>query len=349
MSLIDRMSRLFEDVKRQRRRIKSEVATIQISIMPFIQELGYNTRNLDEVYPEYSVGDGLVDFAILRNRKPIIFIEVKSADKDLSKHWEQLYEYYGKGDVKFGILTNGIKYHFYTDIEKPNQMDIKPFHEIDTNLIFDKNLTYGLLKRLTKESLTKLDFNSQQAVTMAIISKSISQVPDNIKKELNKTEPNSLSDNFIWQLMKKEYPKQRLNQAVMEEFTPTIKKAFDKFVRKTAPTAQDATVSLPRPRRKIRVFARYKRQRYEAILFFNLHAWRRSKVKFRGVMMSPSAAGKCLKLSINSKLNQPSPTGGTDGWRFWKLIGLKYKKGRPIPIGDLRKNRVLRRRMLGTD
>ena len=346
MSLIDRMSGLFNDVKRQRRRIKSEVATIQVSIMPFIQELGYNTRNLDEVYPEYSVGGGWVDFAILRNRKPIIFIEVKLAGEDLSKpkHRRQLGKYYDKGDVKFGILTNGIKYHFYTDIEKPNQMDIKPFHEIDTNLIFDKNLTYGLLKRLTKSC-----FNSQQAVTMAIISKSISQVPDNIKKELNKTEPNSLSDKFIRQLIKKEYPKHRLNQAVMEEFTPTIENAFSKFVRKTAPTAQDATVSLPRPRMKIPVFARYKRQRYEAILFFNLHAWRKSRVEFEGEMMSPSAAGKCLKLSINSKLNQPSPTGGTDGWRFWKLIGLKYKKGRPIPIGDLRKNKALRRRLLGTD
>ena len=338
------MSKLFNDVKRQRRRIKSEVATIQVSIMPFIQELGYNTRNLDEVYPEYPVDGDRVDFAILRNRKPIIFIEVKLAGEDLSKpkHRRQLGKYYGKGDVKFGILTDGIKYHFYTDIEKPNQMDIKPFHEIDTNLIFDKNLTYGLLKRLTKKRLTELDFNSQQAVTMAIISKSISQVPDNIKKELNKTEPNSLSDKFIRQLIKKEYPKHRLNQAVMEEFAPTIEEAFSKFVRKTASTAQDATVSLPRPRRKIPVFACYKRQRYEATLFFNLHAWRRSKVRFGGIiMMSPSAAGKKAMRSVNPSISGPN------GWDFWKLRDPYGNKERPI--GDLRKDEGLRRRMLGMD
>lgn len=43
--------------------------------------------------------------------------------------WPQrtLYRYYQVSNAKFGLLTNGIIYRFYTDLVEPNKLDNKPF------------------------------------------------------------------------------------------------------------------------------------------------------------------------------------------------------------------------------
>jgi len=43
----------------------------------------------------------------------------------------QLYRYFSVTPARFGILTNGIVYRFYSDLENQNVMDAKPFLELD--------------------------------------------------------------------------------------------------------------------------------------------------------------------------------------------------------------------------
>ena len=38
---------------------------------------------------------------------------------------------FGTTKAKFAILTNGITYRFFTDLEEPNKMDEKPFLEVN--------------------------------------------------------------------------------------------------------------------------------------------------------------------------------------------------------------------------
>lgn len=72
-----------------------------------------------------------VDYAIIRDWEPVILIEAKWCDEKLDKHDSQLFRYFCATKAKFAILTNGIIYKFYTDIENINKMDEKPFWIFD--------------------------------------------------------------------------------------------------------------------------------------------------------------------------------------------------------------------------
>lgn len=60
-----------------------------------------------------------------------MLIECKHWSADLDKHKAQLFRYYHVSQAKFGVLTNGIIYKFFADLETPNKMDDKPFFEIN--------------------------------------------------------------------------------------------------------------------------------------------------------------------------------------------------------------------------
>lgn len=48
-----------------------------------------------------------------------------------TKHDSQLFRYFGATSAKFAILTNGILYRFYTDLDEQNKMDSVPFFEFN--------------------------------------------------------------------------------------------------------------------------------------------------------------------------------------------------------------------------
>ncbi|GJM82322.1 hypothetical protein HMSSN139_48180 [Paenibacillus sp. HMSSN-139] len=81
-----------------------------------------------------------VDYAIMKDKKPMILIEAKSIHEELTKHDSQLFRYFGTTEAKFAILTNGIIYKFYTDLEEQNKMDATPFFEFNLFDIRDHQL-----------------------------------------------------------------------------------------------------------------------------------------------------------------------------------------------------------------
>jgi Uncharacterized conserved protein len=113
--------------------ILTEEATKTSLIMPFFQILGYDVFNPQEFTPEYVADVGIkkgekVDYAILDNNgEPVLLIEAKSVNDILTKHDSQLFRYFGTTKAKFAILTNGIIYRFYTDLDQQNIMDEKSF------------------------------------------------------------------------------------------------------------------------------------------------------------------------------------------------------------------------------
>lgn len=58
---------------------------------------------------------------------PQILIECKSINENLTNHDSQLFRYFGTTSSKFGLLTNGKEYRFYTDLDEQNKMDSTPF------------------------------------------------------------------------------------------------------------------------------------------------------------------------------------------------------------------------------
>jgi hypothetical protein len=116
MDLIDRLREIASRIPKQLEHIQTEEATKNALVMPFISALGYDVFNPTEVTPELNADVGTkkgekVDYAILREQKPIILFECKHHNADLSKaHASQLYRYFSVTDARFGVLTNGIQY-----------------------------------------------------------------------------------------------------------------------------------------------------------------------------------------------------------------------------------------------
>lgn len=116
--------------------LESEEATKISLILPMITALGYDIHNNKELKAEYVADVGIkkgekVDYAIIIDNQPLIIIEAKQVGVDLSKNISQLYRYFSVTNAKIGILTDGIRYLFFTDYKKENLMDTEPYMYIN--------------------------------------------------------------------------------------------------------------------------------------------------------------------------------------------------------------------------
>jgi stress response protein SCP2 len=116
----------------------NEQATKNALIMPFIEALGYDTRDPAEVAPEFDADvwsrkSERVDYALLKDGVPQVLVECKSIQTPLlTEHAGQLSRYFNATpDTRFAILTNGTDYQCYTDLDRPNVMDREPFFRFD--------------------------------------------------------------------------------------------------------------------------------------------------------------------------------------------------------------------------
>ena len=156
MDLIDQLKALATRIQQTKSLIQTEEATKNAMVMPFIQILGYNVFDPTEVTPELVADIGTkkgekVDYAILRNGDPIMLFECKRCGGDLHiNHASQLFRYFHVTESRFGVLTNGLKYRFFTDLEQPNKMDETPFFEFD--LLDFKERDVEELKKFAKST-----------------------------------------------------------------------------------------------------------------------------------------------------------------------------------------------------
>ena len=136
----DDLKNLGKRVTNLKDNIATEEATKTSLIMPFFASLGYDIFNPTEFVPEFTADVGIkkgekVDYAVVLDGKPMILVEAKSINEVLTKHDSQLFRYFGTTESKFGILTNGKEYKFFTDLDEPNKMDLTPFLSIDITKI----------------------------------------------------------------------------------------------------------------------------------------------------------------------------------------------------------------------
>ncbi len=240
MDLTDRMREISNQAPLQLEYIKTEEATKNAFVMPFIQALGYNVFNPIEVVPEFTADIGTkknekVDYAIMQDGKPIILIEVKSASADLKdEHASQLFRYFSVTDARIGILTNGLQYRFHSDLEKLNHMDEKPFLIVDI-LNFDTR-PVSQLKKFTKSA-----FDVDRILSSANELKYKREI-----KLLLEGEYSQPSEDFVRHFASKVYSG-RLMSNVVAEFTEITKQALREFVNdkiaNRLQTAIDSTAS----------------------------------------------------------------------------------------------------------
>lgn len=134
---------LSEKILKLRDEVKTEESTKTSMILPLFQILEYDIFNPKELTAEFIADIGIkkgekVDYLISKNNIPIFLVECKKWNEPIVEHRGQLLRYYHTSKAKFGILTNGIVYEFFTDSENPNIMDDKPFFTFNFEK-FDEN------------------------------------------------------------------------------------------------------------------------------------------------------------------------------------------------------------------
>lgn len=224
MDLIDQLNALASRIRTTKDLIQTEEATKNAMVMPFIQILGYNVFDPTEVTPELIADIGTkkgekVDYAILRDGKPIMLFECKKSGGDLHiNHAGQLFRYFHVTASRFGVLTNGLKYRFFTDLEQPNKMDNTPFFEFD--ILDFKERDVEELKKFAKASFdvdTILNTASDLKYTRAI------------QERLNEWVINP-PDEFVRLLSVDLLAGRRFTPTLKDQFTQITKRAFEQLL-----------------------------------------------------------------------------------------------------------------------
>lgn len=222
MDFIDEIKQHSAKILEIKDKVKTEEATKMSIIMPFLQLLGYNVFDPHEVIPEFIADVGMkkgekVDYAIMVDGKPSILIEAKPIDDPLKTHDAQLYRYFSVTESKFAILTNGIIYKFFSDIQEPNKMDDTPFLEF--NLFDIKEPLVLELKKFKKES-----YNAEELFSAATTLKYTNKIKSLFDEELK--EP---KEEFVRYFIREIYSG-KATQNVVDKFKPIIKRALNQYI-----------------------------------------------------------------------------------------------------------------------
>lgn len=237
--LIDEIRSLAAKIERSRSLVATEEATKNAFVMPFIAALGYDVFDPTEVTPELVADVGVkkgekIDYAVLRDGKPIMLFECKHHGANLAaEHASQLYRYFSVTECRVAVLTNGVEYRMFTDLDAPNKMDAKPF------LVFSVlDFPEGLLPELKKFS--KEAFNLDALLSTANELKYTREIKALLGQQLV-----APSEEFV-KFCAVGIGVSRMTQAVREQFTLLTRRALSDFLSEsmeaTLKTALGASV-----------------------------------------------------------------------------------------------------------
>uniref|UniRef100_UPI0022DF4D01 type I restriction endonuclease n=1 Tax=Micrococcus luteus TaxID=1270 RepID=UPI0022DF4D01 len=204
--------------------LDTEEATKNALVMPFIsQVLGYDVFDPQEVVPEFVADLGLkkgekIDYAIMREGKVNILVEAKKVGSELSlAHASQLVRYFHTSEARIGVLTNGRVWNFYTDLDKANILDERPFLVLD--LLDIDPVTVPKLEQLAKGS-----FDLDSVIAAAEELKYVSAIKREISAEMA-----APSDELVKVLAKRVYSGY-MNAKAVETFTRLTEEAARQYI-----------------------------------------------------------------------------------------------------------------------
>lgn len=209
-------------IERIRENIHTEEATKTSLIMPLIQALGYDIFNPEELIPEFVADVGIkkgekIDYAIMQGEEPVILVEAKSVNEILDKHDSQLYRYFGTTKAKFAILTNGIEYKFFTDLDEQNKMDKKPFFIVNMLDLRDVDI-------IELAKFRKNDFDVVNVLTTASELKYTGEIKQYLASQWEQP-----SEDFIRVILNEIYQGVKTKK-VLDNFKEIVKKSLNQFV-----------------------------------------------------------------------------------------------------------------------
>ena len=225
MSFADELLNLSQRLPSIRGKIDTEEATKNALVMPFLAALGYDVFNPSEVIPEFTADVGIkkgekVDYAVMHEGEIIILVECKPAGSDLTDHnTGQLFRYFSVTNARIAILTSGIKYRFFSDLEKPNRMDDSPFLELDL-----EDLREDVVAEVAK--LDKQHFDLDRMLSSAADLKYLREITQTLTEQAEN--PDAELVRFFFG---KASSTGRFTASAKDQFTEILRKAFQRYIR----------------------------------------------------------------------------------------------------------------------
>ena len=202
----------------------NEESTKHSLVLPVFQAWGYNIFHKREVDPEFVCDVGVkkgerVDYAIKHDGEPTILVEAKSIEKKLDVHLTQLYRYFSATPARFGVLTNGVEYQFFTDREVENMMDTTPFFEMDIRSADDYSLVQ--LRQFAKDNFNvdKIKDGAVEAEIIRAVKAQFAAMYDNPDYEFSKV------------MLQDAVQDRRLTRNLVSQYGRLVKRSFYEFVR----------------------------------------------------------------------------------------------------------------------
>lgn len=212
---------------------RGEEATKQAMILPIIEALGYDIWNPNEVCPEFEADTAIkkngqkekVDFALIKDGKPVIFIECKAFGEPLNGHEGQLARYFNSTpSVSLAVITNGMEYRLFTDTGELNILDNDPFFICNFNAV-DRGI--DILAKFAKPV-----FYAESIREYATELKYTAKIADFLSKELD-IRNGILTESLIrWILSSEKMYDGRITANVVERFEPIAREALHRVIRK---------------------------------------------------------------------------------------------------------------------
>lgn len=205
-------------------RILTEEATKNALIMPFLQNLGYDVFDPEIVIPEFTADHGIkkgekVDYAVKVGGEVRILIECKPIGVALENVGaSQLYRYFSVTNARLALLTNGLEYRFFSDLDQSNRMDAHPFFIF--SLSDNSPSDFVELRKFRFEH-----FALESILASANDLKYMSQIKAVLGQELSKP-----SDELIEMVARRVY-QGRLTSAVREWLSGLVLRALRETLR----------------------------------------------------------------------------------------------------------------------
>lgn len=202
----------------------TEEATKTSVVLPFIQALGFDVFNLEEVIPEFIADVGIkkgekIDFAIKIGGKIAILVEVKPISMKLGDaQYSQLFRYFSTVEARLAILINGREVWFFSDIDEKNKMDKKPFFIFDLQSFDERQIAE--LARFQKDN-----FDVDTILEAASNLKWVKAAAAYITRQL------TIPDDEFVRLIGRQIYDGSLTKGVVEQLRPAIQSALDEVIR----------------------------------------------------------------------------------------------------------------------
>lgn len=240
MDFPQRVADLTTRSKHATRLALTEEATKTSVVLPFIQALGFDVFNLEEVIPEFIADVGIkkgekIDFALKIGGKIAVLIEVKPISMSLgSAQYSQLFRYFATTEARLAILINGREVWFFSDIDERNKMDKKPFFTFDLQSYDERQIAE--LARFQKPG-----FDMEVILDAASNLKYVKSAAAYLASQIRAPD-----DDFVRFVGRQIYDGS-MTKAALELLRPAIQSALDEVVRNRIQERLNVTFSKEAP------------------------------------------------------------------------------------------------------